>query len=306
MLLRGKFSLLDWTKVSKLHAGRPAAGISYASVSNRMRFVYLAIVIIFFASSCIGPSFSPEHNSQELAQQIGDVMASIDEFGAASEPPTAFVNPLEPRCLDLNYSDCSVRGQKVRTFNDCTIQSAVFAGSTTFNWSNATLCQLTRLLENISRSPNIRTTGRRNATLIIQKSGSYGQRLTWVSGNGTDKVFTFESDGINRVFKTQTGLVDFDHTTFTEAPLVVTGTTRSNRIVTGGTLRVRDNLSQSFCDYTPENVAWASSCNCPTKGVWSGTCSNENLTSLTITGCGTGHFEDGTFSEEVVFDRCGL
>lgn len=231
-------------------------------------------------------------------------MASIDEFETASNSPVTIVNPLEPRCLDLTYSDCSDRGQKVRTFNDCSIRNSVFAGSATFSWSNATTCALTLLLESITRSPNILVTGRRNATLSIFKSASYGQRLNWVSGDGNDKVFTFESDGISRVFRTETGLTDFDHTTSTLTPLFVSGTARNNRIVHGGILRIRDNLSQSFCDYTPKNVEWTNSCNCPTKGVWSGSCSNENLTSLTITGCGTGHFEDGSFSEEVVFDRC--
>lgn len=270
-----------------------------------MRPIYL-IIIISFSLSCVGPSSEPEHSSEELAQQLGDVMASIDEFAAAGEPSSGFVDPFEPRCRDSVYSDCSVRGQKVRTFNDCTIHDAVFTGSVTFSWNNTVTCALALLPESVTRAPNIRVTGRRDASLTITKSGSYGQRLTWVSGAGADKVYTFESDGINRVFRTSTGLVDFDHTTSTLTPLFVSGTSRSSRIVYSGTLRVRDNLNQDFCDYTPENVEWTALCNCPTKGVWSGSCSNENLTKLTLTGCGTGHFEDGSFTEDVVFDRCAL
>jgi hypothetical protein len=51
-------------------------------------------------------------------------------------------------------------------------------------------------------------------------------------------------------------------------------------------------------------VSWTSSCNCPSSGSWSGSCSDGNSFSISITGCGSANLTLGEESSSVLFDRC--
>jgi hypothetical protein len=184
------------------------------------------------------------------------------------------------------------------------VGNAAFNGTVSFQWSGAD-CWLS-IGGSVTRSPNFTVTGRRGATLSVQKVGTEGQKLTRLTDSGGLRRFEFTSDGIRRTFTLPSGRVLFQHKTETFSPIQITGHTRANRTMTGGTLRVTQELSGVTCDYTPSNVQWTSVfCNCPVSGTWTGNCSNGVSTSLTFQSCGRGSFTLGSESQTVVFDRCG-
>lgn len=286
-------------------------------------FVFLSP---FLFLACAEDEVNPA-DIQETGQQIGDVMASVDESGGTSDGTIAFMEgqrkflaikeeklprniirdvfdlftPIKSAqavaCKDTTYSSCT-SSSKVRDLAGCTIGSAEFTGSVTLNFSNAS-CLMSTNGNTVDRTPNFSVTGRRNATLTVSKTGSVGQRL---QKTGTSS-FSFSNDGIRRVF-TAEGVDLFDFTTTTTSNIAVTGTSRSDRVMTGGTLRVTNNKTALTCDYSPTNVAWSSSCNCASSGAWSGNCSDGKTSELTITGCGTATLTINDSSENLQFDRC--
>ena len=95
-----------------------------------------------------------------------------------------------------------------------------------------------------------------------------------------------------------------DYTSQTTSAITVTGTGRSSRTMSGGSLRVTNNLTAVTCDYVPTDVAWSTTCNCATSGTWSGTYSDGKSASIAITGCGTANVTLASDTQAVVFDRC--
>lgn len=273
----------------------------------------------------------------ELGQQVGDVMASIDEFGTntgtiseASETRTAqrlFARHARPspvlsasaeKALDFLlpsaqaatcsagavWSTCAGGISRTLTFGGCTVGSATFSGTVGLTYSVANACSFSAAGDTLTRVPSFTVTGRLGATLTVSKTGTVGQRLTWASGTGTSKVFFFSNDGIRRVFSSGGTTTAFDFTTSTTSALTLTGTSRSSRVLSGGTLRVTNNLTSVTCDYVPSSVSWTTTCNCPTSGRWSGSCSDGSTTLIVLSGCGTASITQNTSSGTVVFDRC--
>ena len=259
-----------------------------------MKFILL-LTIPFVLFSCNKTTDVTTADIQETAQQIGDVMASVDEVGGASGSiaSNSVQDSIEktfkrhaPGELDESYKSmiakilqpqvnaatCSGAGFTctgrvlTRTFNGCTVGSATFNGTVTSTWAgaNGTGCTLGTVAgDTITRVPSFTVTGRRGATLSVTKTGSIGQRLTWASGTGTAKQFTFTNDGINRTFTVNTTPL-FNQTTTVTTPITVTGTDRANRVMNGGVLRVSNAITNVNCDYAPANVTWTAGCNCPT------------------------------------------
>lgn len=287
---------------------------------------------------------------EETAQQIGDVMASMDEQGGddgsvvASEnirirktferynqdPPASVANnvmsilvsPAEAvACytsgVGYGWGTCTGR-TLTRSFNDCSIgTTAVLSGDVTLTWSgsgtNCTWGGAPVAGDAIKRVPNFTITGRRGATLTVSAKKvdgttvSNGQLLSFVSGSSPNMVFNFTNDGVRRKFTSVAGATLFDQTTTVASgtPIVVTGNSRSNRIMNGGFLVVTDTLNGVICQFSPSNVTWNSTaCNCPVQGSWSGSCDNGKSVSLDITGCGTGTYSEGSETTSVTFDRC--
>jgi hypothetical protein len=264
----------------------------------------------------------------ETGQQIGDVMASIDESGGSGggfalldasrrtyarlAPPelhgggwASFLLPAAEAtscALASTFSSCA-SNVITRTFDGCTVGGATFNGTVTLTFADATVdntCLPAAVGHSITRVPNFTVTGRRGATLEVTKTASAGQVITVVNGT----TFTFTNDGIRRVFTTGSGTSLFDFTTKTTSGITVTGVARAGRTLSGGTLRVTNNLTGVSCDYSPTNVSWTSTCNCPTSGSWSGSCSDGKTTSLNITGCGAASITVGSETDSVTFDRC--
>lgn len=216
-------------------------------------------------------------------------------------------------CFGSGFGSCSSPSMTVtRNFNNCTVNTATLSGDVTLRWigSSVTTCAYGGVSDTLVRSPNFNLTGRRGATLSVTKAGTYGQRLTLTAGYpiNSSSVFSFSSDGINRKFTTTTGSILYDQTTSTSGTLTVTGNSRSNRVITstgGASIKVVNNLTSVVCNYTPTNVTWnTTACNCPTQGSWSGTCSDGKSATLTLTGCGSATYTEGTDSVSLSFDRC--
>jgi hypothetical protein len=267
---------------------------------------------------------------QDNAQQIGDIMASVDEAGKGSGTiasyktefnnsyarfvPTSkgslLFNEFSPNAVAVSttcstaWSESCVGSSIIHNYNGCTIGSATVSGTATLTWAVANSgCSISGDGGTITRVPNISITGLRNATLSITKSATVGQVLTRVNSTS----FNLTNDGIRRKFTLgSTTLLDKTTSTVTGSPITITGTSRTSRVMNGGYLRVFNNISNTYCDYTPESVTWSTtSCNCPVQGRWKGTCSDSKSVTLDITGCGTATYTEGNDTSSVNLDRCG-
>jgi hypothetical protein len=264
---------------------------------------------------------------EELGQQIGDVVASIDEAGgnsgsfalvAGAERTFARLAPGETReswvarliaepayaatCATASTFGACSSNVITRSFNDCNVLGATFSGNVTLTWGGgASNCSMTATGHTLTRVPAFTMTGRRGATLTVRKSGTNGQVLTKGSGN----TFALASDGIRRTFVNAQGETTFDFTTETTAAMTITGTARTGRTLSGGTLRVTDHVQEEVCEFTPSSVTWAANCNCPVSGSWAGSCGGGARTaSIEFTSCGVATVTLDGDSESITFDRC--
>jgi hypothetical protein len=296
--------------------------------------LYILLLTALIITGCKNKDVTDDGSDlSETAQQVGDVMASIDEAGGSGgsisnynkyiqktfakyspeNAPTKFeiIQALQPTaqatpCAGTGFAGCAT-GSVTRTFNSCTVGQATFTGTVTLTWTGAmaSTCALANPNDTITRAPNITVTGRRSASLAITKTASFGQKLTWTSTNGGgNKIFSFDNDGINRKFTVGSNVL-FNQTTTTITPLTITGGPRAGRVVSGGVLRVSNLLTSVNCDYIPAAVTWTAGCNCPTSGTWNGSCSTGKTSTLVITGCGTGTYTEDSATSSVSFDRCG-
>lgn len=292
----------------------------------------LILLVCVYLNNCTKKD-SSSADIAETAQQVGDVMASVDESGGSSgslaameserksfakktyRAPwgrldffvqnyfTPFLSAEATTCKDATTFSSCASNVITRDYNGCTIGGATFTGTVDLTFTDSAVdstCQMTSAGHSVARNPDFTVTGRRSATLTVSKTGTNGQVITRGSTAGN---FTFSNDGIRRVF-TLAGTSLFDYTTQTTSDITITGSDRSTRVMSGGTLRVSNNLTSVNCDYTPSTVTWASTCNCAVSGTWTGTCSDSSTSTLTITGCGTATFDMNGESQDFAFDRC--
>lgn len=302
-----------------------------------MKHLFAMILILGVLTAC---QKKQEQNnsssSDEIAQNVGDVMAGIDESGGSSgtlgfyqevesaKKMYAKLAPLEniigstnqivsssvmsraeaASCWGSGFSACS-SNVITRTFGGCNVGSFTFNGTVLVTWGGASVaCALTSTSDTITRVPAFSVTGPLGGTFSVSKTGAVGQRLTWSSGSGASKVFTFSNDGIRRTFTSASGTLMYDYTTTTTAGITVTGTSRTGRVLNGGSLKITNNLNSNTCTISPSNLSWSSTCTCPTSGSWTGTCSNGDNFTLSVTGCGSGSLSLGGTTTGVSFDRC--
>ena len=263
---------------------------------------------------------------QEMGQQIGDIMASVDESGGSSGSYASVVSGhskmvarlapatfwekfnLLPQanatsCYSAStFSGCS-SNVITRDFGGCTLGAATFTGTVTITFVDASddnICLITGDSQTITRVPNFTVTGRRGAELSVKKTGSVGQRITRTAAG----VFSFTNDGIQRKFTLPGGGTLLDYTSEVTSAITVSGNSRNGRTMSGGVLKVTNNVNGNVCSYTPSAVTWDSSCNCPVQGSWSGSCTDGRETVLTIISCGQANLILGEDSETFTFDRC--
>jgi hypothetical protein len=265
---------------------------------------------------------------QEYGQQVGDMMAALDEAGGGQadwvssrflprslertyyryeKKPLSFIDSAHAaacaQALSAQYQKSGNPCQMVRTFNDCTSDGLKFSGEVNFQFSTAD-CNLSGSDSEVTRAPNVSIDGRRKATLkimVLENASPGGQEIKRI---GADPKFEFTSGGVRRYFQTSSGRILFDTTSRTLSPIIVEGQTRSDRKLTGGTFRVLDNKSKVSCDYIPQNVAWSATCNCGVSGEWLASCTDGSSAKVVISSCGKAQVEYHGKKQEFQFDSC--
>lgn len=268
----------------------------------------------------------------ELGNQLGDVMASIDEAGKgtttisqyapsfdrynmSSPKQVAFENvfkfllpeAMAADCGAATFGACSANSM-TRSFNGCSIGSYVLNGTVTMTWTGGSSCQLSAQNQAIRIAPNYTVAGN-NMTLTATKTGTHGVTITLATSAPT-KVWEYTNDGINRTLSYNgTTLLDLD--TRTNSAITITGSSRGARVLTSGAnaLEIVNNTTGESCTFQANNLSWAAvNCNCATSGSWSGNCSSLGAISMTITSCGLAtlaYTENGSpKSKAIALDRC--
>ena len=172
---------------------------------KKMTFGFLFLPLLWIGCSNNGPDATIITDSNdEVGQQVGDAMASIDESGGGSgilafnhsiEKTFKRLSPkdmkethswtdliIQPayaaRCFGpATFGTCS-SNTITRSFSGCAIGPATFSGYVTLIWdSSNTNCTLAAPGDSITRIPNFTATGLRGATLTVTKTGVTGQNL---------------------------------------------------------------------------------------------------------------------------------
>ncbi|MES2801311.1 MAG: hypothetical protein V4654_02365 [Bdellovibrionota bacterium] len=305
-------------------------------MNKTLLLVLMALVCNLILSCHVGEpiSFGEANTKAELANQLGDVMASIDEAGRgttaiAQFSPTSLdglkssqiknivyenvMSVLFPQanaatCNTAEFSACSANSI-TRNFNGCSIGGYILSGSVAMTWTGGSSCALTGVSQAIRITPNYTVAGN-NISLTATNTGTYGVTLTWASGSGTTKVFQYTNDGINRTLSSN-GTALLSISTRTTSPITVTGTTRGSRVLSSavGALEILNNTSGESCAFQPSSLSWgATNCNCANSGEWIGSCSTTGSFIMTITSCGVAslaYSESGVAKTQTVsLDRC--
>jgi hypothetical protein len=260
-----------------------------------------SLVVLFLTSGC-KVTANPNQNdyvdgTAEVARQISDVMASIDEMGGSSGTLQTLAT-----CYGNGFGACS-SNTVTRNFANCSVGSFLFSGTVSLTWGGSSVaCVMQNPGDSITRHPNYSMTGARSGTLSVFKDGTVGERITWASGSGT-KVFNYSNDGVRRTISVG-GVLYYDVTTSTAGDITITGQNRSNRVMNGGALKVLNNLNGQTCVIAPQNVSWSdTNCTCASSGSWVGTCGG-TLFRMDLRGCGSAQMMAGNYSEMVTLDRC--
>lgn len=269
-----------------------------------------------------------ELDAEEMAQQIGETMAAVDESGGSSGQLAFFKSNLrtfarrapealeKPSLISLfnptaeaatcsaapGFGACS-NDRIIRNFNNCTIGSATVSGTVTLSYYDAdgfndNTCSL-NTSETIARNPNFTVTGLRGAELAVTKVGTFGQTIL----RSTASLYQLYNDGINRKL-TYNGTTLLDVTTTITGPIFVSGTARASRTMNSGSINISDNIKGKTCTLVPSNVTWDGSCNCAVSGSWSGSCSTGTAATVTITSCGAADIVIDGQTKSITFDRC--
>ena len=277
-----------------------------------------------------GVSSTTTNEVIELGNDVSDVASSVDESGG-STGNLAFVERAQKSfarlvpaefsksgfnfhwiadaqaaiCSSAIFGACTANSV-VRNYAGCTVDTSTFTGTVAITWGGASIaCHPAASGDTITRVPSFQITGPQGSTYSVTNVGAVGQqiRLTNFAASAT-RTQTFTSDGIRRIVTSSTGTTLYDTTQSTTAPITITGTTRTNRTMNGGTVRIQNNLTGTTCDFSPTLVSWTGGCNCPTSGSWAGTCTDGRTSTILMTACGFGTVTLASGSEDVHFDRC--
>jgi hypothetical protein len=205
-------------------------------------------------------------------------------------------------CLPVTYSACAA-GVRTATFDNCNVGIITVDGSINLTFSDAAVCNIATVGDSVNRTGSL-TLSALGGSLAITTPGG-GQTLTRAATG-----FSFAVPGMERVLTLPSGRTLFDISTMTPAgaPLTITGTSRSDMVITGGTLVVTHNLAGYSVSLTPDNLTWTPTCNCASSGSLTGTVSggkeDGKSATVTLTGCGTADVTIDGDTEGVTLDRC--
>jgi hypothetical protein len=197
------------------------------------------------------------------------------------------------------FTSC-VNGIRVRDFHSCSAGGLTLSGNVTLSFSNSA-CSLIDVGSSVTRTPDFVFTGRRGTFTVSAENG--GQRVTRTGA----AAFTYEVLGVDRTLKNLDGKVLADVSSKTLEAIGVSGTTRADRILDGGTLELTNNLKGYAVTLSPSAVAWSSACACPTSGRFTGTVTGNNKAkdfTVEFLACGTAKVTVDDDTAEVELDRC--
>lgn len=298
-----------------------------------MKKIAVLVSFILFLAGCNPQVADLEvYNEEQVANQIGDVMATIDEAGKGSSTIASYklesfnkfsqknhiskkqqmaslfyAQPvIAESCGASQFSSCS-SNSVIRNFNGCSVGGYTLSGSVSLNWTGGAGCVLSSTGQSILINPNYMVSAN-GLDVQISKVNSTGISLTWDSGTTGAKVFKYKNFGVRRsaVYNDKT-LIDI--TTSTSSDITISGETRGARSAHGGSMQMTNNLTGEVCTVSPQNISWGSSnCNCATSGSWTGNCSSSGNITLTLNSCGRAtvtYIDAGTTKNKAVsLDRC--
>lgn len=271
-----------------------------------------ALILVIGLSSC---NDSDDENADSLGsssdlttQQVGEAMVSIDESSGNSSGTVTRSSFLEASCSGVSFAACgaTVSSTAIKDFAGCTVAGGLVSVtgnvSLTFTGTGSGTCTIPSNGDSVSRIPAFTATLVGGAAFTASALTASGQVLTRTGASS----FTLNNTGIHQVYTSADGDVLADVTTTTTSDITISGTTRTNRVVNGGALQITNNLTTQVCTLSPNNVEWTSaSCNCPTSGVWTGSCSTGEALSVAFTStCGSVDTMFGTTSKTLTIDRC--
>ena len=266
------------------------------------------VLAISFVSCCILVSgcgkLSAIEDQAEVATAAGDVMSSFDESSGTEGGFALLEAPLLQSggaCFSTALlSSCSDK-TRTRTFEDCTIGLVnTLNGTVTLSFSE-TGCAMNIAGNSVTRTADFTLTAPRG-TLTVSAPGG-GQVIT-----RTADGFTYRVGGMKRVLKTSSGVTVADVETKTLGDITVTGTSRANRVMNGGSIEIKHVTRDYTAVLTPNNLAWTAGCVCAVSGTLTGTVTGAQSSDdvvVEMTGCGTAKITANGISEDVKLDRCG-
>lgn len=298
----------------------------------RALWIASSSLLIFSCSNKVFQQTYTIDTPTEITQALGDSLAAMDEAGGLDSGdytradsdfsktyarlngesfPNAVLSKIFPMaeagtCTTVAFTACDTTNfLKSRTLGSC---STLASGGAlkgfikmTYAGSGQSSCTLPASTDNVTRLANIEVSGLRGAVFGTGPT-STGQVLTRTGAS----TFTYTDNGTYRKFTDPTATQLLNLTTSTGTAISLSGSNRSGRTITAGTLNIVNNLNSVSCSFTPNTIAWgSSSCNCPTSGNLSSTCSDG--TSMTVafsSTCGVVTLTNNTDVSTITLDRC--
>jgi hypothetical protein len=272
------------------------------------------------------PKRDADDESGQIAAAVGEVMASLDESVAGSSAtamlplnpmrrmPAELRGPLWRRAFDsvvpsayaatcggALFSPCT-DGVRTMDFDACTIGAATLDGTVTLTFTRTAACALLTDGDAVTRTADFTLTGPYGGTLTVSSPGG-GQTVTRTAAG-----FDYTVGGMQRVLRTLAGRAVFDVSTRTTAPIVVTGSARTDLVLVSGSLEISHNIADYQVTLTAQNLRWTPTCNCASSGTLTGSVVGGRFdgksASVTITACGEADITLGDETESVTLDRC--
>jgi hypothetical protein len=216
----------------------------------------------------------------------------LDRVVPAAYAASCWVTPL---------SACNA-GVRTRTFDHCTLGAATLDGMTTLTFNRPALCALATTGDSVTRLATLTLTGPYGGTLEVTSPGG-GQTVT-----KTGEGFDYSVAGMERVLKGPGGRTLFDVGTRTTTAIAVTGSSRSNLVITSGAFEIDHHLAGYKVTLVPQNLTWNAHCNCAVSGNLTGTVTGGPLdgkaASVELTGCGHANLSVDGDTESIALDRC--
>ncbi len=267
-----------------------------------------------------------DDESGQIGAAVGEAMASLDESVAGSATTAMMpINPLRrmpsqlrgpmwrrafdnivpsayaASCWGATFSPCTA-GVRTMDFAACTIGPSTLDGTVTLTFTRTAACALITDGDAVTRTADFTLTGPYGGTLTVTSPGG-GQTVTRTAAG-----FNYTVGGMQRVLRGPGGRTLFDISTRTTAPIVVTGSSRTDLVIASGGLEVSHNVAGYTVNLTAQNLTWTPACNCASSGTLTGTVTGGRFdgksASVTITACGAADVTLGDETESVTLDRC--